>query len=148
MTNFDPEAPILPGVGVAGIALGEPAEAVLRALAGVSVEAEPLINTCLQAPTGVIRYRSADLDFWATDGVVDQVAVHGAYRGTLADGIGLGATLAEVAEHLGPYADDAGMVVVPGLSGVALAVAGSLSRHDARTADHQATIVEILVFRP
>lgn len=93
-------APILPGKGAAGIDLGLPISEVLRSV-GLRFTEDVLVNSCVQAPTGTVLYRSDAVDVWATDGVVDQVRVRVGYRGTLAGGVGVGSSRAALAAALG-----------------------------------------------
>jgi hypothetical protein len=150
---IDLDAPILPGQAAAGITLGAPAAEALRGGDGLFTT-EEIISACIQAPSGVARYRSAHVDFWATDGIVTRVMVHGHYRGTLRATIGLGAAPAEVAARIGmPYADESDALhtlLIDGAPGVGLAIATPARRatdlHDPLV--WHAPIAAIYVFIP
>lgn len=98
------DAPILPGEGAAGIRVGQGIAEVLRATP-LQFTADVLVNSCVQAPTGTVLYRSEVVDVWATDDVVDQVRVRAGYRGALLGSVRVGSTRTEVAAALGA-ADD------------------------------------------
>lgn len=118
---LDLSAPIEPGKRAAGIALGAPIAAVLRAAQPDSLTAEPVINTCLQAPTGITHYTAPAIELWEADGQVIQMRVRTGYRGAISgSAISLGATRAQISAAFGPLTlDDAGnpaICALPGLS--------------------------------
>lgn len=102
---LDLGAPVVPGHSAAGITLGQSAATVLRT-SGLRFDETALINTCIQVPTGTVEYRSPAVDFWATDGIVDQIRVHGNYRGSVAGSVSLGTPLTRVEASLGAWDDD------------------------------------------
>ncbi|MBF6589813.1 MAG: hypothetical protein IVW57_04685 [Ktedonobacterales bacterium] len=148
---LDLDAPIVPGQRAAGIALGARAADVLRRAGTRAFTEEPVINTCVQVPTGILRYRSAAVDFWAEDGAVIQVMVRGDYRGTIQGKVGIGATLGEAEAALGPIGeDDVGNPSASALPGMSFAVAPpprATRRRDPTDAG-LATIQAITIFPP
>lgn len=142
------DEPIMPGTAAGGIRLGSRVMDLPAALLA-RFSARSLVNACIQAPTGTVCYHSTCVDVWATDGLVDQVMVHGGYRGTLSGGIRLGMPLAAVERTLGPVVvSDADSIAIAGLDGVALAVAAGDISGDIAGAPMQAPIVAIYVFAP
>jgi uncharacterized protein (TIGR02996 family) len=89
--RVDPEAPIVPGVSAAGIALGGPAEDVFTSVPPNDVEPR----------SGCDVYRLGPLDLWVADGKVTQVGVYFGYHGRLEGGIGIGSTIKEIEASLG-----------------------------------------------
>jgi hypothetical protein len=94
---LDLDAPILPGVGAAGLRVGTRlSELPLGLLEGFSVERR--VNPCL--PNAVLTlYRSAAVTLYVTNRLIDQIAVAGAYRGALhgpSGSVDLGATVAAI----------------------------------------------------
>lgn len=138
---LDLDAAIIPGTAAAGLRLGA-AIAPILGTAGALFGAEPL-HDALKRPTGM-RYRSASVDLWSHDGTIVQIMVHGAYRGRLTQGIGLGSTIADVEQVLGPCADDdEDNLIVTALPGICFEIGATYADPNWR----HAPIVEIYVFR-
>lgn len=127
---LDLDAAILPGVGAAGLRVGmRLAELPSGLLEGFSVERR--VNPCL--PNAVLTlYRSAAVTLTMENRVIDQIAVHGAYRGTLRGphgSIGLGSTVADVVARIGQLVeDDEDNLSILGVSGLCFEVEGTFER--------------------
>jgi hypothetical protein len=139
--TFDVAAPILPGLSAAGVSLGAPIDAILRTYSPDRVE--PVIG-------GNLLY-FGDVRLWVEDKAIMQVAVSGRHAGCLSGDIGIGSTLADAENALGPiFEDDEDNLMVIGLPGV------SFETHTWRgipgaeiLADNMdARITDIYVFRP
>src|SRR6266566_2559700 len=101
---MDIEAPIVPGEGAAGIQVGLPIEEVLKGQE-THFTSEEVVNHLVPFPI-ITRYRSAMVDLWAREGIVDQIMVHSGYRGKLMDKIGLGSTIADIEAQIGAWEED------------------------------------------
>jgi hypothetical protein len=127
---LDLDAPILPGVGAAGLRVGTRlSELPPSLLEGFSVERR--VNPCL--PNAVLTlYRSAAVTLHVENRVIDQIAVSGAYRGTLrgpGGSIGLGAAVADVEARIGQVVeDDEDNLSILDLRGLCFAVEGTFAR--------------------
>ena len=76
----------------------------------------------------VVRYRSEMVDLWATEDIVDQIGVHGGYRGQLLGRIGIGSTVGDLEQLVGPVAeDDDDNFIVRGTVGLCFEVEGVFS---------------------
>ena len=144
---LDLDAPILPGLGAAGIRLGDRLEDVLRACAGHFTEAR-VGSACLCDPWSASVFRSASVDLSHRDGHISQITVHDSYRVRLRGAVGLGSTPAEIARAIGPWEEvDADIYGIASLPGLAFGVEGWFV-----TAEHpglrDAPIREIAVFTP
>jgi hypothetical protein len=125
MLDFD--APIVPGESAAGIRVGSRiAELPADVLARFTVERR--VNPCL--PNAVLTvYRSDAITLTVENRVIDQVEVRGGYRGRLKGAIGIGSTVAEVEDCVGPViADDEDNLCIDGLSGLVFELAGAVER--------------------
>ncbi len=101
---FDLDAPIVPGEAAAGCHIGQPIAEVVAA-AGASLRREPLRDYRGHL-TGEAVYRSDTVDLWATlAGAIWQIGVHGPYRGTLFERVGLGMTIDDIERLVGPCAE-------------------------------------------
>jgi len=150
---LDLDAPIVPGEGAAGLRVGaRVADLPPTALASFAVERR--VNPCL--PNAVLTvYRSPAVTLTVENRVIDQIAVHGGYRGALAGDVRVGCSLAEAEARLGPVAaDDLGQLVVRDLPGLRFEVAdpvpvavpaGDVS--DDEAVSPSAPITAIVVFR-
>jgi hypothetical protein len=98
------EAPIIPGKSAAGIQLRSPIEEFLNEHKN-SFSSGEIANISPRFPQN-IRYRSAMDDVWAIEGNVEQIMVHGGYRGKLMDKIGLGSTFADIERYIGSWEED------------------------------------------
>jgi hypothetical protein len=105
-------APILPGQGAASIILGTDGQEILSHTT-VEFQAEEI------GQSGLVRYRSANVDLWVKNGLVEQILVHGQYSGLLLQKIRLSSTIDEVRRLHGPVSldDEDNLVIerVPGL---------------------------------
>lgn len=101
---LDLDAPIIPGEGAAGIRVGSRiAELPADVLARFSVERR--VNPCL--PNAVLTlYRSDAVTLTVENRVIDQIEMHGDYRGRLRGAVGIGSTVAEVEARIGPVIKD------------------------------------------
>src|SRR5262245_51763224 len=89
---LDLDASIIRGVSAAGFHIGQFIERNWST-AGVFVS-EPIHNPHIRQSDGVhYRYHSESVDLWVTNSVVQQIGVHGAYRGKLLGQITLGTTI-------------------------------------------------------
>ena len=104
------DAPIEPGIGAAGITLGQPVAAFLAANDHIAHE---LSHTHW-------RYETPSVRVWARDGIVSQIGVRGSYTGCIAGtDIALGVTIEQVQATLGPvYEDDEDNLVVESVPGL------------------------------
>jgi hypothetical protein len=131
-----PDAAIIPGVSAGGLKIGMPVSDVLSRM-GLLFTAEPVVNPHVPAPL-VTRYRSEMVDFWDRDGLVDQVMVHHGYRGKMMGKIGLGSTIADAEELIGPVGeDDEDNLVIEGIDGLVFEIEGhfpGLTNPSCRTA--------------
>ena len=139
------EAPIVPGESAAGIQLGSPIEEVLKEQEPHFIS-EKVANPLVLLPI-ITRYRSAMVDLWVRDGIVDQIMVHGGYRGTLMDKIGLGSTIADIERDIGAWEEDEeDNLVIRDLPGVGFEIEGYFPGLKDPAFRH-APIKEIYVFR-
>ena len=103
--RIDLTAPIMPGKSAAGISLGEELAALPRPLSRASF-------------TGVERLDYLCVSLWVRQESVCQVGVREGYGGTLAEGIGIGSTIADVERLIGRVQEDAeDNLIVVGYSG-------------------------------
>jgi uncharacterized protein (TIGR02996 family) len=135
---LDPEAAIVPGVSAAGIAIGSPAAEVLAAVPPHDV-----------APLGgMLRYRLGLLDLWVENGRITQIGLYFGYHGRLAEGIGIGSTIAEIEEVAGPVThDDEDNLIVRGSSGWCFQIEGP-DQPPRRKPPRKARVTGIYVFEP
>jgi len=98
------EAPIIPGESAAGIQLGSSIEEVFKEQNNHFIS-EEIVHPFVQFPT-ITRFRSAMVDLWVKNGIVNQIMVHVGYRGKLMGTIGLGSTIADVERHIGVVEED------------------------------------------
>ena len=139
------EAPIVPGESAAGIQLGSPIEETLKEQEPRFIS-EEVANPLVLLPS-ITRYRSAMVDLWVRDGIVDQIMVHGGYRGKLMDKIGLGSTIADIERDIGAWEEDEeDNLVIRDLPGVGFEIEGYFPGLK-DPAFRQAPIKEIYVFR-
>jgi hypothetical protein len=90
---IDLTAPIKPGTSAAGIALGERTAALPR----------PLRKAPL---SGLELFEYSCVSVWVQHGFVHQVGVCEGYSGTLAEGIGVGSSIADVERLIGKVEED------------------------------------------
>ena len=116
---LDTNAPIEPGRGLGGIALGTPTADVLAT-------AEPLrvieIPGDDEDPDGVTIHSFGAIRTWSVHGEVVQVGAFDDYAGTTASGIGLGSTVADITAAHGDVAPmgSEGMISVPAVPGIGI----------------------------
>lgn len=94
MLNLD--AAIIPGVGAAGIAIGQPIEAVLRLGPPDGIEDRITLGIFF---CRVLKY--GPVWVFHTTEVVDQICVFEGYRGKIADLIGIGSRITDVEAAFG-----------------------------------------------
>jgi hypothetical protein len=89
------DADLVPGVAAAGIAIGQPIEAVLKLAVPDSIEPRVGLRVLKFGPVWVFD----------RDGRVNHVCVFAGYRGRLAGSIGVGSLVSEVEAAFGPVED-------------------------------------------
>jgi hypothetical protein len=133
MTVLDLGAPIHPGIGAAGVAIGQSADELPAPLSRV------------QLRDGV-RLDYACVSVWLKDARVVQVGVRQGYSGSVRYCIGIGSTVGEVGQLLGPvhedFEDDLVVLGVPGLC-----FETSIWRGERLEDNRDAPITGIFVFR-
>ncbi|MBI3917228.1 MAG: hypothetical protein HY322_09495 [Betaproteobacteria bacterium] len=138
---LDIDAPIIPAVGAAGLRLGAPFAPAPGAWRQVSPE-----EAGFPLPAGMIHYTCPAVDLWTEEGLITQISVHGGYRGWLAGAIGIGSSLADLAERVGqPRLRDLNLMV-PGVLGFCVDTDGRARPGEA--VFHERRITVIYVFRP
>jgi len=117
------EAPIIPGESAAGVQLGSPIEEILKEQKTHFIS-EEIVNHLV--PLAIVtRYRSAMVDLWVREGIVDQIMVHDGYRGKLMDKIGLGSTIADIEMQIDAWEEDEeDNLVIRDLPGVGFEIEG------------------------
>lgn len=131
--------PIIPGSCAAGIRLGDSIEAILA-------RHKPL--TVHQLYPGASKYLFQGVSLWVTDGRIDQIGVRAPYGGKLPEGIGLGATIAQVEASIGAVMeDDYDNLVVRNSPGWCFETEESLEDSTAMPSSN-ARLVEIYIFDP
>jgi hypothetical protein len=94
MLNLD--APILPGVGAAGLTLG----GSVQGLRGIAANRRELNDGCELLDLGAVLV-------WAHRGLIKQIGVRGLYSGGVTkSGIRIGSTIQEAMRLLGPFVED------------------------------------------
>jgi hypothetical protein len=108
-TRFDLKAPIIPGKSAAGVQLGGNISKILA-------WAKPVTITPL---TQGKCYYFGSVELWVNnESKVTQIGLHAGYQGKVANTIGIGSTLGEVAASVGPVIEDEeDNLVVQGLAG-------------------------------
>jgi len=140
------KAPIIHGESAAGIQLGSPIEEVLKEQRNHFISVE-VVNPFFPEEN-ITRYRSAMVDVWAKNGIVDQIMVHDGYRGKLKGIIGLGSTIADIERYIGSWEeDDEDNLVIRDLPGVGFEIEGYFPGLK-DPAFRYAPIKEIFVFIP
>ncbi|HLQ28238.1 MAG TPA: hypothetical protein VK140_03260 [Ktedonobacteraceae bacterium] len=118
------EASIVPGESAAGIQLGSRIEEILKEQE-THFLSEEIVHPLLPSPTTLRRYRSAMVDLWVREGIVDQIMVHDGYRGKLMDKIGLGSTIADIEMQIDAWEEDEeDNLVIRDLPGVGFEIEG------------------------
>lgn len=116
---LDIDAPIEPGRGLGGIALG-------AAVADILAEHEPLrvieLPTADETEDAVTIHSFGAIRTWSVLGCIEQVGAFEGYLGRTASGIGIGSTIEEILEAHGAVAPMGaeGMISVPALPGVGI----------------------------
>lgn len=87
------EAPIVPGVSAAGVNIGQALEELPR----------PKKTTHL---TNVDLLEFPSVTIWVKDGTVYQIGVRDGYNGRLDEVVGIGSTIADVADNFGDVTED------------------------------------------
>ncbi|MHC4340741.1 MAG: hypothetical protein ACYSX0_11090 [Planctomycetota bacterium] len=116
---LDPEAPIEPGRGLGGIALGCTVAEILATATPLRVIELPGSD---DAPDGVTIHSFGAIRTWSVAGRVEQVGAFEGYQGRTASGIGLGSTIADIRAASGEVVATGteGMIVLPGTPGVGM----------------------------
>jgi hypothetical protein len=141
------EAPIVPGESVAGIQLGSPIEEILKEQETHFIS-EEIVNPLVPSPTALWRYRSATVDLWVREGIVDQIMVCNGYRGKLMGKIGLGSTIADIEMQIGAWEEDEeDNLVIRDLPGLCFEIEGYFPDLRKNPAFRYAPIKEIYVFK-
>jgi hypothetical protein len=119
---LDLDAPISPGKCAAGLRVGtRVSDLPAEVLAQFTIERR--VNACL--PNAVLTlYHSDAVTLYVENRIIDTIQVHGGYRGTLGEGIGLGSTVAEIEERLGIVEEhEDACLMLRGVQGLRLVVA-------------------------
>ena len=117
------EAPIVPGESAAGIQLGSPIEEILKEQE-LHLSPEEVVNPLVPLPI-ITRYRSAMVDLWVKEGIVEQIMVYDGYRGKLMETIGLGSTIADIERQIGAVEEDEeDNLVIRGFPGLCFEIEG------------------------
>jgi hypothetical protein len=102
---MDIEAPIIPGHSAAGLQVGSPIEEILQEQETHFISEEAMNHHLVSVPI-ITRYRSAMVDLWVKEGIIDQIMVHSGYRGKLMNSIGLGSTIMDIETPIGAWEED------------------------------------------
>ena len=130
--------PIVPGISAAGVSIHDPIQQILAA--NPSEVADKFGNT--------EKYVFEGVSLWARDGRVTQIGVRAPYSGKLAEKVGIGSTIGDVAAALGEVAEDAeDSLIVKGSAGWCFESEPWKRRGGVRDNRH-ARVTEIFVFRP
>lgn len=106
---LDLRAPIVPGKSAAGVMLGQSAQ---------EIRVTPKAVSTLDGGE-FLEFDSVFL--WVVDGLVDRICVSGVYGGLIGDTVGIGSTLQQAQDSLGPVIEDeSDNLVVVGLPGLSL----------------------------
>jgi hypothetical protein len=120
---LDLNAPIVPGVSVAGFHIGQFIEPNWSM--GAIFVRESIHNPYIRSSDGInYRYRSESVDLWVTNSLIQQIGVHGVYRGKLLGQIMLGMTIEDIERRIGPCMEDnEDNLVIAGIKGLRFDVA-------------------------
>jgi hypothetical protein len=135
------DAPIEPGRGLGGIAIGCAVDDILAHAKPLRVVELPGDD---EDPQGVTIHSFGAIRTWSVAGIVVQVGAFEGYAGRTATGIGVGSTVAEIeAAHEDVVPHDAeGIVVLPDTPGVGIETTEWSTKDEP---DPAATIVQIFV---
>ncbi|HXS01853.1 MAG TPA: hypothetical protein VN724_14850 [Pyrinomonadaceae bacterium] len=129
---IDPKAPIIPAMGAAGIAIGMKISDV-TSVAPFEFKVEDRAD-------GVRVYRSEMVDLWVRGDSIFQIMVHGPYEGKLLARIGIGSSLKDVEEHIGPVSlDEEDNLIIEGVKGLSIEI---------NPETNPSTIEELYIFDP
>ena len=134
---LDTQAPIEPGRGLGGIAVGTSLTEILENHTPLQVFEIPGDEA---DPDGVTIHSFGAIRTWSVKGEVVQVGAFEGYTGKTAEGVGVGSTVADLGEVVpegGP-----GFLALPGTPGIGLETT-EWSTGD--TPDPDATVVQIYV---
>jgi hypothetical protein len=116
------DAPIIPGVSAAGFHIGQFIERDWQGI-GTAFVPEPS-HGAFGHLSDSVRYRSDSVDLWVTNSVIQQIGVHGAYRGKLFDQISLGMTIDDIERLIGAcMEEDEDKLAIAGVEGLCFDVA-------------------------
>jgi hypothetical protein len=122
---MDIGAPIIPGHSAAGIQLGSPIEEILKELQTAFIS-EEVRNPFFPHTPVITRYRSAMVDLWVKEGIIDQIMVHSGYRGKIMNSIGVGSTMMDIEMQIGAWEEDEeDNLVIRNLPGLCFEIEGS-----------------------
>lgn len=116
---LDVAAPIEPGRGLGGLAIGAAVDAILgqhRPLRVIEIPGDD------EDPDGVTIHSFGSIRTWSVKGRIVQIGAFEGYAGTTPEGIGIGSTIAELAATCGearPSGAD-GFIVLPSRPGVGI----------------------------
>jgi hypothetical protein len=119
---IDLSAPIIPGVSAAGFHIGQFIERNWHGAGIKCVRESP--SGAVGRSSDTVRYRSDSVDLWVANNVIQQIGVHGAYRGKLFGQITLGMTIEDIERRIGPCMEDGeDHLAIAGIEGLCFDVA-------------------------
>jgi hypothetical protein len=115
---LDLEAPIRPGIGLGGISIGSPVDAILATAEPVRVIELPDEGD----EERVTIHSFGPIRTWSVRGIVEQVGAFEGYRGRTDADLGLGSTIADIRAACGEVvvAGAEGMIALPGTPGIGI----------------------------
>jgi hypothetical protein len=133
---FDLDAPIIPGQSAAGVHLGDSITELLE-----QIHPQEIFRL-----HGGKRYNFGSVALWEKDGKIKQIGLFAGYRGTLAEGIGIGSTIGDIKDKFGAFVEDEeDNLVVKDVPGWCFETEAWLASHQAEP-DLMLRITEIYVF--
>jgi hypothetical protein len=113
---IDLSAPIIPGVGAAGIHPGQFIERTV--LVGTSFVREA-VSSPFVGSSDTVRYRSESGDLWVADSLIQQIGAHGVYRAKALGQSTPGMTIDDIERLIGPRMEDSeDKLVIAGVEGL------------------------------
>jgi hypothetical protein len=137
---LDLDAPIVPGVGAAGLTLGDDVAKLLALRTPASIATLP--------GTGRTRRDFGPISVWEARGRIERIRVSEGYRGRLDGIIGIGTTIADVERHFGKPVeeDEEDNLVVQGLDGWCFETEPWAAPSGSPRENSSALITELFVF--
>ena len=130
--------PIIPGVSVAGVRIGDPIQEILSSSPPHSVE----------GLHGTRMYVFDAVTIWVSEHCVDQIGIRAPYTGKVSSEVGIGSTIADVQRVFGPVSeDDDDNLVVVGFPGWCFETERWLGGRTLES-NAEARLSEIFVFAP